>query len=484
MNKSIGLGYMLLAFGAVACNPAQKPEMKKPNVLFIAVDDLRPELGCYGHSQIKSPNIDNLANRGLTFVNAYCNVPVCGASRASLLTGIRPTRTRFVGFDTWAEKDAPGAVSLPQVFKNNGYQTISNGKVFHHWNDLLDSWSENPWNPAEDSESYLNYFSEENLALIKKGEKRGYPFEIAEVEDTAYYDGQIASKSIADLKRLKASGKPFFLAAGFLKPHLPFNAPKKYWEMYTEASIQLPENYFRPENAPDVAIHNFGELRSYYGVPSEGPVSDEMAHQLIHGYYACVSYVDAQIGRLLDALDELGLAKNTVVVLWGDHGWQLGEHSLWCKHANFKTSLNAPLIISAPGFRGSQKTEALVEFVDIFPSLCELAGLEKPVQLQGQSFVSLMKNPELSWKNAVYSRFVQGESVKTKRYLFTEWFNNEGEVYSTMLYDHQTDPSENINISGDPSVKDTVKNLRNMVDLQIMKSARVTISKRPEKVNQ
>lgn len=479
MKKSSGLGYILLAFGTAACNPVQKPEMKKPNILFIVVDDLRPELGCYGHSQIKSPNIDELAKRGLTFVNAYCNVPVCGASRASLLTGIRPTRTRFVGFDAWAEQDAPGAVSLPQLFRNNGYQTISNGKVFHHLNDIRESWSEAPWNPAVTSENYLDYLSHENLDLLKAGHKRGLPYEKADVGDDAYFDGQIASKTIEDLKRLKKEGKPFFMAAGFLKPHLPFNAPKKYWDMYPEESIHLPENYFRPENAPDVAIHNFGELRSYYGVPAEGPVSDEMAHQLIHGYYACVSYTDAQIGRLLDALQELGMAENTIVILWGDHGWQLGEHSLWCKHANFKTSLNAPLIISAPGFQENQKTEALVEFVDVFPSLCELAGLVMPEQLQGQSFVSLMKNPETPGKEAIYSRFIESESIKTPRYLYTEWINKEGEVYSTMLYDHQTDPSENVNLSGDDSVKDSIKSLRNMLDLQMKKSAEINISNQP-----
>jgi arylsulfatase A-like enzyme len=202
-----------------------------------------------------------------------------------------------------------------------------------------------------------------------------------------------------------------------------------------------------------------------------------MAHQLIHGYYACVSYTDAQIGKLIQALEDFDLAKNTIVVLWGDHGWQLGEHTLWCKHSNFKTSLNTPLIISAPGYNGDQKTEALVEFVDIFPSLCELTGLDQPAQLQGKSFVPLMINPQMHWKEAVYSRFIQGESVKTSQYLFTEWYDNNGKIYSDMLYDHLSDPSENLNISGEVSLADTVRKLQEMLNIQILKSREIQLDR-------
>lgn len=475
MRKIAAVLSISLTIGFIACKTSA--ENKKPNVLFIAVDDLRPELGCYGHEQIQSPNIDKLASNGLVFVNAYCNVPVCGASRASLLTGIRPTSSRFIGFDAWAEKDAPEAISLPQLFRENGYHTISNGKVFHHLNDIRESWSEEPWNPAVESNSFLNYLSDENLQLLKDGQKRGFPYEKTDVDDNAYFDGQIAAKSIEDLKRLKKEGKSFFLATGFLKPHLPFNAPKKYWDLYPDENIKLPGNYFRPENAPDAAIHNFGELRSYYGVPAEGPVSDETAHNLIHGYYACVSYTDAQIGRLLNALNELGLAENTIVILWGDHGWNLGEHTLWCKHANFKTSLNAPLIISAPGYKGNQKSEALVEFVDIFPSLCDLAELKKPAQLHGESFVPLLKNPSQPWKKAVYSRFVQGESVKTQNYLFTEWIDKQGETYASMLYDHKSDPNENRNIAVEEQMKDTIQFLHNKLHQNITNSEEIIFTK-------
>ncbi|WP_159523039.1 sulfatase [Sunxiuqinia indica] len=458
MYKLLKIGCFIILSVTLSCQG--KKEAKKPNVLFIAVDDLRPELGCYGQKQIISPSIDRLASGGLTFINAYCNVPVCGASRASLLTGMRPTADRFVGYATRAEEDAPQAVSLPEVFRNEGYYTISNGKVFHHLNDIRESWSEDPWNPAENGGSYLNYQADTNLNILRSGIKRGLPYEAADVDDNGYNDGLLAEKTINDLKRLKEMGKPFFLAAGFLKPHLPFNAPQKYWDMYEPDEIQLPDNYYPPQGVPKEAMHNFGELRSYYGVPAKGPVSDEMALQLIHGYYACVSYVDAQIGRVLDALDELGLADNTIVVLWGDHGWQLGEHSLWCKHANFKTSLNSPLIVKAPGFKNAGETRALVEFVDIFPSLCELANIDLPKQLQGKSFVPVLENPQRTWKDAVYSRYIRGESIKNQRYLYSEWTDENGVIQGQMIYDHNIDPDENQNIISDVSIQDTVKVLQ------------------------
>lgn len=467
MKETALVNYLLLTLGLTAFQLVESKGQDKPNVLFIAVDDLRPELGCYGKKHIISPNIDKLAGGGLTFVNAFCNVPVCGASRVSLLTGIRPTRNRFVRYDTYAKKDAPGAVSLPQHFRYNGYHTISNGKVFHHLDDIPESWSEAPWHPSTGYKNQLNYLTEENRQIQDSTNKRGLPYEMANVDDDAYFDGQIAAKTIEDLRRLKEKGEPFFLATGFLKPHLPFNAPLKYWNLYPEEMIHLPDNYYPPKDAPAKAIHNFGELRNYFGIPAEGPVNDEMARTLIRGYYACVSYTDAQIGRVMNALKELELDKNTIVILWGDHGWQLGEHSIWCKHANFKTSLHAALIISAPGKKGNQKTEALVEFIDIFPSLCELAGLEKPEQLHGRSFVPLMEDPDLLWKKAVYCRFVNGESVKTKNFLYTEWMNDRQEIDATMLYDHQNDPDENVNVAGNQALADTIRIMRQLMFDQI-----------------
>jgi len=435
---------------------------RKPNVLFLAVDDLRPQLGCYGHKQMISPNIDRLASDGVIFLRSYCQVPVCGASRASLLTGVRPMRDRFVGYNVWAEKDLPGALVLPKHFRNNGYHTISNGKVFHHQTDCRDSWSEEPWRPEG---TWRNYLLEENKKLAEKNSAGAGPaYEAADVPDNAYFDGMIADKAISDLRRLKGMDKPFFLALGFLKPHLPFNAPKKYWDLYKRQEIDLADNPFRPKGAPDAALHNWGELRAYEGIPKEGPLPDELARTLVHDYYACVSYTDAQIGRVASELERLGLRDNTIVLLWGDHGWNLGEHGLWCKHCNFETSLHSPLIITAPGIVGGKKGNALTEYLDIYPSLCELCNLEIPAHLQGKSFVPLMKNPNLPGKKAVFSRYQDGDSVKTDRYRYTEWRGKNSKVYARMLYDHHIDPFENVNISERPENKELVQNLSKMLE--------------------
>ena len=460
--KAMGSG--AVAFGMPAllfAGQENRAGRKRPSVLFIAVDDLRPQLGCYGHKQMISPNIDRLASDGVTFLRSYCQVPVCGASRASLLTGVRPTKDRFLGFDTWAEKDLPGALSIAKHFKLNGYHTISNGKVFHHKNDCLDGWSEEPWRPKG---SWLNYLLEENKRLVdQESNQRGPAYEAADVADNAYFDGMIADKGISDLCRLKAMDKPFFLALGFLKPHLPFNAPKKYWDMYKREDIDLADNPFRPKGAPDAALHTWGELRAYHGIPAKGPLPDELARTLIHGYYACVSYTDAQIGRVLAELDRLGLRDDTVVILWGDHGWNLGEHGLWCKHCNFETSLHSPLIVRGPGMKAGVKTNALTEYLDVYPSLCELCGLPLPGHLQGRSFVPLLSNPNLLWKEAVFSRYIRGDSVKTDRYRYTEWRRKDGKIYARMLYDHSVDLVENVNISELPENKEVVSKLSKML---------------------
>lgn len=253
--------------------------------------------------------------------------------------------------------------------------------------------------------------------------------------------------------------QPFFLAAGFFKPHLPFVAPKKYWDLYPAESIKLPANYHRPQDAPDVAIHTSGELRAYEGVPQSGPVSDEMALGLIRGYHACVSFTDAQIGRVLDELERLDLAKNTIVVLWGDHGWNLAEHTLWCKHSCFETSMRVPLVISAPGFRGGLRTAALTELIDIYPSLCELAGVPVPAHVQGRSFVPLMREPTLPWKDQAIGRFGPGDTIRTADFRFSEYSNARGEPVARMLYDHRTDAAENVNVSERPVLAATVQQL-------------------------
>jgi len=467
---------LLIIIAAIISSCKQPSTTKQPNVLFIAVDDLRPEINSYGATQIKSPYIDRLAAEGISFMHASCNVPGCGASRASLLTGIKPTKNRFINYDTYAQHDVPGAVSLPQHFKNNGYYTISNGKIFHHQDDMPDSWSENPWRPQGKNGNWRDYVTAENIKIAgSMDDGRAWPYEWVEADDSIYFDGLLAQKSIRDLKKLKDKDQPFFLAVGFLKPHLPFNAPQKYWDLYPEETVSLPYNYFRPENAPDAAIHNFGELRNYYGVPQQGPVSDEMAKTLIRGYYACVSYTDAQIGKLLNTLDELGLRENTIIILWGDHGWLLGEHTLWCKHSNFNVAMHTPLIISAPGFQSGIKSDALVEYIDIFPTLCELTGLDLPEQLQGKSFVPLMQDPDKSIKDVIYSRFINGESIKTDRYLYTEWYDKEGVFYGRMLYDHHIDPDENINISEFPENNALVDSLSKILHKEMQSAMEINL---------
>lgn len=435
----------LLAIWLVVLGLSSLTAAERPNVLFIAVDDLRPQLGCYGQTQMHSPNIDQLAASGVRFNRSYCMVPTCGASRASLMTSIRPARNRFVNHLTWAERDAAGIKTLNTHFKEHGYVTISNGKIFHHPEDNAQGWSEPAWRPNR-TQTYLDPANQQ----IAKQNERGPAWESADVDDEVYADGKLAKKAIEDLQRLSRQSQPFFLAVGFFKPHLPFVAPKKYWDLYDRESIVLPDPYAAPTDAPEQAIHHFGELRSYAGIPAKGILPPEMAKSLIHGYYACVSYTDAQIGKLLDELDRLGLTDNTIVILWGDHGWNLGEHTLWCKHCCFETSMRTPLIIRAPGIAGGRATDGLTEYIDIYPSLCELAGLPIPEHVQGQSFAPLLKNPDLDWKPYAVGRFTAGDTIRTPQYRFTEYTTEAGEAQANMLYDHSADPGENRNLSRQP----------------------------------
>ena len=441
--------FFLLFSGAVSSQ--NQPPTK--NVLFIMVDDLRPELSLYGQNQIISPNIDALGASGVTFNRAYCNVPVCGASRASLLTGVRPTANRFLNYYSRIKEDMPDVVNMAQYFKDRGYSTVSNNKITHIKNDI-DAWDDE-WYPQ--AKTWRNYLSEENL-LLEASNKAGYAYENIDVPDAAYIDGQTALKSIEDLKQFKADGKPFFLAVGFVKPHLPFNAPKKYWDLYDPNSITLPENSTFPESAPQRANHKWGELRSYIDIPKSGPVSDAIAKKLIHGYYASVSYVDAQIGILINGLTELGLRENTVIVLVGDHGWSLSDHGLWAKHSNFEVALQVPLIISGSGLPIAARTNSIAELVDIYPTLCELTAGESPTHLQGSSLVSALKSPDKLFKNKALARWQKGETLIVDQMFYTEW-QRKGKVVSKMLYNHETDPNETINLANDPAYLSIVKAL-------------------------
>lgn len=457
----------VICFSIAATAPVVSQTPQRPNVLFIAVDDLRPQLGTYGDEEVLSPNIDRLAMRGTQFNRAYCNVPVCGPSRVSVLTGLRTKANQWKCSNLKRE-----FITLPGLFKKHGYTTLSNGKVFHHLSDREQDWSTTPWRSVEiyhgDSDwanynAYGIWQSESSSAHIHPKSKRGPYCESADVADNAYQDGKVAEKTIADLKQLKESGDPFFLACGFWRPHLPFNAPKKYWDLYQRDQIQLANNRYPPKNLPPVC-RTSGEIDNYAlsGIRKQ---MDEFHLEARHGYYASVSYVDAQIGKVIHALDALGLAENTIVVLWGDHGWNLGEHNFWGKHNTLNNSVHAPLIICAPGKKANSATHQLVEFVDIYPTLCELTGLPIPEHAQGSSFAELLTHPDQKFKEALFIRWPGCVAVKTDRYLYTEW-RKGGEVTHRMLFDHQLDPDENVNIADDPEAADIVRHHSQLLEGQ------------------
>lgn len=460
----------------------------RPNVLFIAVDDLRPELGCYGRTHIHSPNIDRLAARGMVFNRAYCQQAVCSPSRSSLMTGARPDTTKVWDLETHFRKALPEVVTLGQHFKDNGWFVQGMGKIYHGGFNDAPTWSV-PWQAPKAPQ----YGLAENIALTRRavetepdggaaGAKkkkraatpaargpRGPAFEAADVPDDAFHDGKLADLAVAALGEIAAKRAPFFLAVGFIRPHLPFVAPKKYWDLYDPARIELAPNPFRPKDAPEYAILPGGELRSYHGVPA-GAIPGDYARQLKHGYYAAVSYMDAQVGKVLDALDRLGLRENTIVVLWGDHGWKLGEHDAWCKHSNAENDANAPLIVTVPGMRhAGARTNALVEFVDIYPTLADLAGLKLPAHLEGASFAPVLADPRRPWKAAAFSQYprsargkpLMGYSMRTDRYRFTIWGDRKdpSKVDAIELYDHATDPQENVNVAGVPANAELVERL-------------------------
>lgn len=460
-----GAAVGLLGPGLLAAAPRKE---KKMNVLFIAVDDLRCELGCYGHKQVLSPKIDALAGRGTVFRRAYCQQAVCAPSRSSLMSGCRPDTTKIYDLATPLRKAMPKVLSLPQHFKNSGYRSVSLGKIYHHLDDDRIGWTSPPWRAAGKWRG-RGYLTKEAQGRIIAGQKgRGPAYEAADVGDGDYPDGATADKAIAELRRLK--DKPFFLAVGFFKPHLPFNAPKKYWDLYRREDIKLPANRNWPKNMPRIAGTNWGELRNYAGMPKRGRVTDDQARALIHGYYACVSYVDAQVGRLTAELDRLGLRDSTVIILWGDHGWKLGEYSAWCKHTNFELDTHAPVVVSSPSQKAPGKaTDALVEFVDVYPTLCELCGLTVPAHCEGTSMAPLLDEPARKWKQAVFSQYprgrIMGYTMRTDRWRYTEWRQRkDAAVTARELYDHKTDPGENVNLAGDGEQAKTLKRLAAMLD--------------------
>lgn len=456
--------------------PAKSPG--QANVLLICVDDLKPLLGCYGTTTIRSPNIDRLAARSVLFERAFCNQAVCAPSRNSLMTGLRPQSIGIYDLGTNFRKSVPDAVTLAQYFQGHGYRTEALGKIFHvgHGNH------EDPasWSVPHFKAKTIGYVLPENRATLTREEAlfanaakqpaaklpKGAATECADVPDNAYADGVIADEAVRRLQAAEAKpDQPWLLAVGFLKPHLPFCAPKKYWDLYDPAALPLPTLTAPPAGAPEFAPTTWGELRNYSDIPQTGPLDETKTRHLIHGYHAAVSYMDAQLGRVLDALDRSRFAKSTIIVLWGDHGWHLGDHGMWCKHTNYEQAARIPLLICAPGLaKEGVKTGALAETVDLYPTLCELAGLPTPTGLDGASLVPALKNPAAVTKEAVFHVYPRGprmgRAVRTARYRLVEWkpIGEPADEAVYELYDYEADPEETKNLAAD--LPDVVAQLR------------------------
>jgi iduronate 2-sulfatase len=462
--------YRATCLAALFCiSPAFGGE--KPNVLLICVDDLKPALGCYGDKTAVTPAIDRFASRATLFERAYCNQAVCGPARNALITGLRPDTIGIYNNEINFRKAVPEAVTMPQAFKKAGYRTSGLGKILHVGGGNTDdkaSWSIPSW--TSNAEVYA---LKESTINPRKGD-RGYRYavdESADVPDETYADGQIAIEAIKRLEEAKSNPhQPFFMAVGFMKPHLPFVAPKNYWDLYDRAELPFAEFRKVPTGAPQYGPKFGGELTRYGGVPEveakKGRIPEDFQRRLIHGYYAATSYADAQVGKVLAALDELGLADNTIVVIWGDHGWHLGDHGMWCKHTNYEQAARLPLLISAPGAKpgSGRKTTAFAETVDIYPTLCEMAGLPAPAVTDGTSLAKVIADPAAVPKEHaihVYPRKDRlGRAIRTATHRLVEW-KIPGEAAETAvleLYDYRNDPLETRNIAEeDPA---TVARLR------------------------
>ncbi len=446
---------------------------RRPNVLFIAADDLRVQLGCYGDSLAVTPNIDALANNGMMFQRAYCQQALCNPSRTSVMTGQYPHTLEIWDLPTHFREVQPSLVTLPEHFKKHGYFAQSLGKIYHNYGQKIrndqQSWSVTSrfdWGPHS-SDWYVAGEPFEMHRIPK-----GAAVQNVDVPDEAYLDGRIADAAVEVIRERARANGPFFLAVGFWKPHLPFNAPQKYWDLYDRDEIAKRIESLPRSTAPDIARHDGRELRSYTDVAKSGPISREQAAELNHGYYAAISFLDAQIGKLIGELKEQGLADNTIVVLWSDHGFHLGEHDLWCKTSNFELDARVPLIIATPNKTTTGKaTNSLVELVDLYPTLCELAQLPVPEQLDGDSLVPVLNDPRVVVSEIALTQHprpayykgkpkVMGYSLRIDRFRFTQWrdFNTQ-QIVAAELYDHQNDPEESTNLANDESHARTVESL-------------------------
>jgi len=443
----------------------------RPNVLFIAVDDLRVELGCYGDTLAKSPNIDRLAGRGTLFTRAYCQQAVCNPSRASALTGLRPDTLRVWDLPTHFREYRPDVVTLPQLFKQNGYHARNIGKMFHNYRQ--DEYQGDPasWSvPARlhygshyDDHPVVDGKPPADHATLDKTECR-------DVSDEAYLDGRVAAEAVEALREMAEMEQPFFFAVGFWKPHLPFNAPKRYWDRYDRSQVDLPENPEAPVGVPPLALQD-------YRVDSKKTLTGDDVRELRHGYYAATTYLDAQVGKVLDELDRLALRDRTIIVLWSDHGFHLGEHGLWSKTTCFELDARVPLIVATPDHPGGQRAEGLVELVDLYPTLADLCGLAPPEDLAGTSLRPILEDPAAEVKDVAITQNprppycrgkdpkVMGYSIRTGRFRYTEWRRfDDGRAVARELYDHAEDPRETVNVAERPEHQASVKRLAKRLD--------------------
>jgi iduronate 2-sulfatase len=468
-------------------NIATADETKPMNVLFLAVDDLKPMLGCYGNEQVKSPNMDRLADGGTVFLNNHCQWPVCGPSRASVMSGLMPEETGVMGFKAMRYK-LPELITLPQHFKNQGYETAAVGKL----NDPRCVGELDPKNPSsrtldgrvtDDIPSWSIPYSHPD-GSYKSPTKRSC--EGPDLPDTDFTDGLVCEEGLELLEKLAKGDKPFFLGIGFYKPHTPWYAPKKYWDLYNrdefdlEAFQDLPKGGALGAWKQGTEVHGYHDTPNAYKSPETGKmvyprIPDDKQRELIHSYYACVSFIDAQVGRILDRLEELGLAENTIIALWGDHGYHLGDHGQWGKHTLMEGATRSPLIILSPKIKNQvAQTQSPSGHIDMYRTLCELAELPVPEQplnkktldgraVKGVSLVPVMTGEKESVREGIIT-FKGGYAFRTERYRYIE-FINKGKVVSRDLYDYQKDPLETVNLAGDsdyaPIVKKLAKAMRN-----------------------
>jgi iduronate 2-sulfatase len=487
----------ILCFYSLACVVS----FGRPNVLFIATDDLRVELGCYGQSWIHSPNLDKLASQSTRFDRAYCQAALCNPSRASVMTGLYPDTIGVIDLPTHFRHVAPEVITLPEHFKNNGYFTQNIGKVFHNWHHGDMDGDPQSWSvPAElhynthskDVPTPASLIEGQNNRFSKLLRKRADNFD---VPDEAYWDGKIAEKAITALRRFKDSDQSFFLAVGFWKPHLPFNAPAKYWRYYLgDESLKpllQPQHPDRPDGMPDLASHSGRELMRDF----EEGLDSEQVELFRQGYYAAVSYVDAQVGKVLDALEALNLNEDTLVVFWSDHGFHLGEKGLWCKNSCYDLDTRVPLMIRLPGQKKGRSSQSLVELVDLYPTLQDLCDLPKvePIEgqpLQGRSLAPVLRNPSHEVREAAFSQIMRpaysklpdreamGYTIRTDRYRFTQWAKwvdgmirpDMEKILAEELYDLNSDPQELNNLAQRPQLNTVLlehrKQLLNVIESQ------------------